>query len=108
MKRILATVYIVAIIAIFAVVSNAQDLLINTKINTVTQKISKNGEQYVIFTYPDQRELNGVKYSTEISVFAFKNEDAKKLKSGDQVKAVVKKSVDRSGNEFHTLISLVK
>lgn len=105
MKKIINAL---AIIVFLAVSAHAQDLLINTKINTVTQKISKNGEAYVIFTYPESRELNGVKYSTEVSVFAFKNEDAKKLKSGDQVKAVVKKSVDRSGNEFHTLISLVK
>jgi hypothetical protein len=106
MKRI-ARILTVSSIFVASIVC-AQDVMVTGKLDNVTQKISQKGNAYVILSVPENRELNGVKYTTSISVFSFNSEDAKKLKTGDNVKLVAKKSVDKNGNEFYTLLSIVK
>lgn len=85
----------------------AADTIMSGKLTNVTQKVNKNGEAYTIIALPESKELNGVKYSTETSVFCFKSEPAKKLKPGDEVKFVAKRTVSKDGNEFVTLIQFL-
>lgn len=108
MKRFIKVAIVIGSVFV-STVSIAQDMLITGKLENVSQKISKNGNPYVVLSVPENRELNGIKYTTSVGIFAFNNEEAKKLKVGDSVKLVAKKSVDKStGNEFYTLISIVK
>jgi hypothetical protein len=86
----------------------AADILMSGKLTNVTQKVSKTGEPYVIIAMTEQKELNGVKYTSDTSIFCFKNEPAKKLKIGDDVKLIAKRTVDKTGNEFVTLVQFVK
>lgn len=104
MKRLM----LIAVILFVSSVVSAQDLILTGKLDNVTQKISQKGNAYVILSIPENRELNGIKYTTSVSVFSFNSEEAKKLKTGDTVKMVVKKTTDKTGNEFHTLIALLK
>jgi Cu/Ag efflux protein CusF len=78
------------------------------KVLSATQKITKTGEPYVILVIPEARELSGVKYTAETSVFCFKNEAAMKLKQGDTVKFIAKRTVSKEGNEFITMLQLIK
>jgi hypothetical protein len=106
MKKIIA---IAVFILVSASIGSAQDLILTGKLDNVTSKISQKGNPYTILSIPENRELNGVKYITSVSVFSFTREEAvKKLKTGDTVKMVVKKTTDKTGNEFYTLIALLK
>lgn len=104
MKRLVIAIIMILI----STVSMAADVMIIGKASTVTQKISKNGDPYVIVAVPEEKSLNGVKYTSETSVFCFKSPEAAKIKQGDSVKFIAKKTVDKTGNEFTTLISILK
>lgn len=99
---------LVTVVGVCTVKANAEDVLINGKISTVTQRLSKStGEPYTILTIPEEKVLNGVKYTADTSVFCFKSEQAKTLKQGDPVKLIARKT-KKDGNEFTTLIVFVK
>lgn len=103
-----ATIILVAFMLIVGINTvMAADQIISGKISTVTQKISKNGEAYVIIAIPEQKELSGIKYTTDTSIFCFKNEPAKLLKAGDSIKLIAKRTVSKDGNEFVTLIHIL-
>ena len=107
-KAILMVIVILSIIAFMASQTMAADILIEGKITSVTQKISKNGNPYVIFVVPENKELNGIKYLTETSVFCFNHlSSAKLLKAGDPVKLIAKRT-SKDGNEFTTLVQFLK
>jgi hypothetical protein len=88
--------------------ASAADQMLTGKVANVTQKVTKNGDPYVILVIPESKELNGIKYQTETSVFCFKSPDAKLIKVGDNVKLIAKRTVSKDGNEFVTLIAFVK
>jgi Cu/Ag efflux protein CusF len=98
------------LLALFIGITEAMavDVIMSGKLTNVTQKISKNGEPYVIIALTEAKELNGVKYNSDTSIFCFKNEESKKLKTGDSVKFVAKRTVDKTGNEFVTLVQFIK
>jgi len=97
-----------SVLAIGILQANATDVMINGKISAVTQKVTKTGEAYTILIIPEAKELNGVKYVSDTSVFCFKSAEAKLLKAGDPVKLIAKKSMSKDGSEFTTLIVFVK
>jgi len=106
---------VVALVVIFAIctffcigMASAADMIMSGKLTNVTQKVSKNGEAYTIIVLQEQKEISGVKYVAETSVFCFKSEAAKKLKVGDDVKFVAKRTTSKTGDEFVTLIQFVK
>jgi hypothetical protein len=87
----------------------AADKVLNTTVRDVTTAIDKNGAEYVRLIVADQRELNGIKYETDAALMAFgpQVQEAKSVKKGDQIKAIV------SGREYqgrlsYTLIKLLK
>jgi len=100
---------LVILIAIFAYAGMllAADVMLSGKLTTVTQKVSGKGNPYTLLILPEQKELNGVKYTSETQVLCFKDE-CKALKAGDNVKFIAKKSVSKDGNEFISMVQLVK
>jgi len=108
LKHILMAAIVLFVIAFMTSQTIAADIVIEGKIASSVQRISKNGNPYTILTVPIQRELNGIKYTTDLGVFCFKPELVKSLKAGDQVKMVAKHTTDKNGSEFTTLIAIVK
>ncbi len=87
----------------------AADKILNSTVRDVTTAVDKNGTEYIRVIVSDQRELNGVKYETDCPMMAFgpQVQEAKAIKKGDKIKAVV------SGREYqgrlsYTLIKLLK
>lgn len=76
--------------------ANAADKLFNATIERVDIQPDKNGNQYARLIVPEERELNGVKYTTTVAVMAFGTafERASQLKAGDTLYAVC------SGREY--------
>ena len=107
-KYMLIAIAILSVITFMSSQTMAADMMIEGKITSVTQKVSKNGNAYVIFVVPENKELNGVKYTTETSVFCFNHiSTAKLLKAGDPVKVIAKR-ISKDGNEFTTLVQFLK
>ena len=95
------------IFGIGIIAPHAADVMLSGKLTTVTQKVSAKGNPYTLLILPEQKELNGVKYTSDTQVLCFKDE-CKTLKTGDNVKFIAKKSVSKDGNEFISMVQLVK
>jgi len=97
-----------AILACFATVTFAQDVVIEKPIKSITIKKDKNGNEYVRFIVDDKNTLNGISYSKETSVMAFGDNvvKAKTFKKGQTLKAVVDKG-SYKGRTSYTIIEIV-
>ena len=107
-KNIIATIVAVAFIT-FAVPALAVDKIIDTKIESATTAIDKNGNSYVRLLVNEDRKLQGISYSVSVPVMIFGNsvKKAKNLKAGDQLKCIVA-SREYRGNTSYTLRSFLK
>jgi len=105
---VIGIIIVVAFTAIGIAKVHAADIMLEGTISSVTQKVSSNGSAYTLITLPVSKELNGVKYTTDLSVFCFKSKDASKYKTGDPVKMIAKQTRSKDGNEFITLITFIK
>ena len=109
MKKALA-IYLTLILTIvigMAIVANAADKLIDTTVDSVTIATDKNGNEYVRMIVTEDRSLNGVAYKRSLPVMAFGDtvSEAKSLKAGDQLKAVVSVR-EFQGRESYTILGL--
>ncbi len=100
------------VIAMFCVVTGsvyAADKIIQTSIEKVTTKLDKNGNEYVQIIIKEGRELNGVKYKTDVVVMCFGStaDAAKDLKVGDPLKAVVAENEYR-GRLNYNLVAVIQ
>lgn len=112
MKKI-NTINIVAAIIIaltftFAMNALAADKLLNAKVQSVTEGMSKNGSPYVRVIVEEQRELQGVKYVAGVPAMAFGPlaEKAKALKAGATLKAVVTER-EWNGSTSYTIVAIL-
>lgn len=84
--------------------------IVKGTIESATLTMDKNGNPYVRFIVPIEREEGGVKYSMGIPVLAFGKlvEEAKTYKAGDaiDVRASYRKLAD--GRESYTIHKFVK
>jgi hypothetical protein len=95
-------------IVLAASFSFAADTVLDVQIESAVSKLDKNGNEYVRFIVPIQATLNGIKYTKTVPVMAFSNmaEDAKKLKAGDQLRAICSVR-EYQGRESYTILAFI-
>ena len=98
-----------ALVCFLAVPAFAVDKIINSKIDSATTAIDKNGNQYVRLIINEARKVQGVTYDVGVPVMVFGKlaKKAKTLKAGDMLKAVVA-SREYRGNTSYTLRAFLK
>jgi len=89
--------------------ASAEDQLLTAKISSVVQAKDKNGNAYTRVIIEEQKELNGVKYTTGVPVMFFGDMAAKgaQLKTGGTFKGIVS-SRDFNGRTSYTAHALVQ
>jgi len=106
LKRVIA----ILVLSLFVVASAmASDKVIDGKIQPATTSIDKNGNQYVRLIDPETREIQGIEYQVGAAIMVFgKNVPAaKKLKTGDNLKAIVS-SHEYRGRTSYTVVAFIK
>lgn len=110
MKRMYTLLLIIAIsiIAISAATAIA-DQVITAPIDQVITKLDKNGNEFTRIMITESRELQGIKYQTQVPILCFSNtnEAARNLKKGQTIKAVVR-AQQYQGSTSYTAIAIVK
>ena len=87
----------------------ASDKIIDEKIQSATISIDKNGAEYMRLIVPETREIQGIEYQVGAAIMVFgKNVPAaKKLKTGDNLKAIVS-SHEYRGRTSYTVVAFIK
>lgn len=97
------------VIGIMTTISaSAADLLLDTTINTISIQQDKNGNDYARIIIQEERNLNGIKYNTDVVVMCFGStvEKAKTYSDGDKFKAVVSQNEYR-GRLNYNVVSFI-
>ena len=106
LKRVIA----ILVLSLFVVAPvMASDKIIDEKIQSATISIDRNGAEYMRFIVPETREIQGIEYQvgTAIMVFGKNVSAAKKLKTGDNLKAIVS-SHEYRGRTSYTVVAFIK
>ena len=108
-KRIFAVTIMLAIALAFAMPAFTADIMLDKKIQQITFKKDKNGNDYARIIIADDRTLNGVDYKKDTVVIAFSDviQSVKGLKKGQNLKAIVSESMFRGGKSYQ-LLSIIK
>jgi hypothetical protein len=87
MKKICTLIVLALIITTPAF---AKDVMLQSTITRADTVLDKNGNEYVRLIVTEERDLNGVKYETEVPVMAFGKQvsEAKDFKAGDKFKGI--------------------
>lgn len=109
MKKFYAVLIALLIAVCFATVAVAQDVMIDKKVNAITFKKDKNGNEYARITVTDKATMNGITYDKSVSIMAFGDMatavKAAGLKKGDTLKGVANKG-EYKGNPSYTLLGI--
>lgn len=106
MKKIV----LMAMALLVITVSSAHaDKLIVTKVDQVTVKLDKNGNEYTKFLITEDRELDGIKYKATTNIMCFQplSNEVKQTKAGSTIRLIVKPQTYQ-GNQSYTGIALIK
>jgi hypothetical protein len=81
--------------------------LMTAKIESTTVAKDKNGNEYIRFIVAEQKEVGGVKYAKTIPVLAFRENvgQAKAMRAGDTLKAVVSHNALPDGRESYRIMA---
>lgn len=87
---ILCLAVILAASMLMPMKTQAEDVLLNARIQDVAIALDKNGKQYVRIIVNEERSLKGIAYEVGVPVLGFGGhaEKAKRLKKGDTLKAI--------------------
>ena len=88
----------------------AEDKILDAKIQSIENKLDKNGNQYCRIFIAEKRELSGIQYETSVAVMGFGAglvEQLKAKKAGDTVKLIVAEN-EYKGRTSYNIIALVK
>jgi len=87
----------------------AGDVLIDSKILSVSSGIDKNGNSYIRFIVNETRKLKGVEYTAGVAVMAFQDHigQLKELSDGDTLKAICAER-EWQGRKSYTILAVVK
>jgi len=115
MKRYELILSVIAMIAVFAVVSLsslafAEDKLVDVKISqSVTFKKDKNGNLFGRTFIKEKRSLNGIEYDADTPLMFFGStvEHAKKLRIGSTAKLIVS-AKDFKGSPSYNVVAVLK
>jgi len=108
MKRIFASIVVIACFFAFVGPSMAADKVLTAKIQSVTQAVDRNGAPYTRVIVAEQRSLNGVAYEAGIPAMAFGHvaKDAAGLKEGGTIKAIVSER-EFNGRTSYTIMAVL-
>jgi len=86
----------------------AAEQLLEAKVSGVTTALDKNGNEYTRLIVDMDRKIQGVNYKVGIPAMAFgsSNADAKKMKAGDNLKAIVNER-EYNGRTSFTIIKML-
>lgn len=115
MGRIKSSVMILCLAAILAasmlmpLKAQAEDVLLNARIQDVAIALDKNGKQYVRIIVNEERSLKGIAYEVGVPVLGFGShaEKARSLKKGDTLKAVCDRK-ESQGRVTYFILKLVQ
>ena len=95
---------------IFVGQTYAEDKILNTRVDSATIALDKNGNEYVRFIITESRNLSGVQYLKSLPVMAFGGHVAmaKSYKAGDDLKAVVNYRKLADGRESYTILDYIE
>ena len=107
--KVLISFTIFAIVLLIGLNAHAEDKILDTKIDSATTALDKNGAEYVRLIITEPRSISGVAYQKSLPVMAFgKNVDpAKSYAAGDQLNAIVNSRV-YNGQESYTVLSFIE
>lgn len=99
----------ILIILMVAQAAQAADVMLDTKIDSVTVATGKDGSEYVRFIITEARTLQGAAYNTTLAVMSFGDqvELAKAYKAGDDLKAVAQKR-SFQGRDSYIILSFIE
>lgn len=100
----------IAMILALAVTASAGDKILETTVDSATVALTQNGAEYVRLIVSEERNLNGVTYKRSIPAMAFGElvPQAKELKAGDTLKAVVNFRDLADGRQSYTILSFLE
>lgn len=109
MNKLARTLIIILAVFMVAGVAMAADQILDTKIDSATVAMTKNGNEYVRFIITEQRELDGVTYNRSLPLMAFGDlvQPAKAYKAGDPIKVVANYRKLPDGRESYTILSFI-
>ena len=110
MKKTYSAIACLIVIMILSTIAIASaDQILVTKVDQVTVKLDKNGNEYTRLLITENKTLEGIKYTDKTSIMCFQplSNDVKSLKAGQTVKLIVKPQTYQ-GNQSYTAIALIK
>ena len=88
----------------------AEDQILTAKVQSIENKLDKNGNQYCRIFIEEQKSISGIEYKTSTAVMGFGAslvEQMKNIKKGDTIKAVVA-SNEYKGRTSYNVLALIQ
>ena len=106
MKKLMLIALAILSIVVFTVAAQAADKMLTATIDSVTVANDKNGAEYVRLIVLEPKDIDGVTYVTGTPVMCFGSlaDQAKALKKGDKLRAVVQER-EYQGRNSYTLLA---
>lgn len=104
------TLFTIIMCGVMASPAAAEDKILDAKIQSIENKLDKNGNQYCRIFIAEKRELSGIQYETSVAVMGFGAglvEQLKAKKAGDTVKLIVAEN-EYKGRTSYNIIALVQ
>jgi len=93
---------IIAMALMIAIPVMAEDVILNTTIDSVTAAIDKNGDEYVRVIIVEDRVLQGVSYTATVPLMFFGEmaAQAKDLKKGQAIRVLANKKEYKGNHSY--------
>ena len=110
MRRLFTlSIIIVMLFGVALAAANAQDVVLEVTVKSVTQDTDKNGNPYIRFIVDESRMLKGVSYTTGVPVMAFRDmiNEVKGIKAGDTLHAIAAERFFQ-GRKSYTILKVIE
>ena len=103
------SIIIVMLLGVTLAAANAQDVVLEVTVKSVTQDTDKNGNPYIRFIVDESRMLKGVSYTTGVPVMAFRDmiNEVKGIKAGDTLHAIAAERFFQ-GRKSYTILKVIE
>lgn len=108
MKNLITGICVLMVVAfVWCSTPVRAEQLLTAKVDSATIAKDKNGAEYVRLIIAEQKEVGGVKYQKTVPVLAFREHvaQAKSLRAGDTLKAIVSHSALPDGRESYRIMA---
>ena len=112
MRRLFTlSIIIVMLFGVALAAANAQDVVLEVTVKSVTSFIDKNGDPCIRIIVDESRTLKGVNYTVGVPVMAFSSNDmfaqVKGIKAGDPLHVIASESYYK-GQKSYRILAVVK